>query len=123
MSKIVRAANAMVSNSDKIGDVKKTENEYFFLYNDKYKWSISYSSVDRSYALFYYPGDASIEMLAAKSPDEWQNYNEYVRYSSKDLNSKEANETFSELFRIIEEKAYGVDKILDDIIKDDTISF
>jgi len=57
------------------------------------------------------------------SLDDWQTDEEYIRYSSKDLNSKEAYETFSELYRIIEEKVFGVDKALDDIIKDDMSIF
>jgi hypothetical protein len=123
MSKIVRAANAMISNADKISEVKRGVGEYFFLYNSKYKWSISYNEVEKSYSLFYYPSSTSIETLAAMSLDDWQTDEEYIRYSSKDLNSKEAYETFSELYRIIEEKVFGVDKALDDIIKDDMSIF
>ena len=60
MSKIVRAANSMVSNDVKISNVTKRRNEYFFLYDGKYKWSIILYE-EGSYKLFYYPTEISIE--------------------------------------------------------------
>ena len=40
MTKIVQAVNAMISNPDKIKSVIPNGQEFFFIYKDKYKWSI-----------------------------------------------------------------------------------
>ena len=111
MSKIVVAANAIINNPEDITNVRKSGNEYYFLYKGKYKWSISES--DGEYYVHYYPDESTIDELVSTS--DWQSIN-FVTYSTKDLKTREAYETFSELYLLIKEKLYGVDKVLDDII-------
>ena len=45
MSKIVRAANVMIANEDKISNILRNENEIFFVYKKKYTWSDSINGV------------------------------------------------------------------------------
>ena len=116
MSKIVKVANAMIMSDKKITDVQGNENgEYFFMYDGKYKWSIN--CVGNEYNLFYYPGDISIEKLMSFSPPEWDEYKDMIRYGTKEINAKEARDTFRELYLMLKEKAYGTDKAFDDIIE------
>lgn len=121
MSKIVQAINAMISNQGLIDMVLQGEDEYFFLYKKKYKWSMRSNNQD-VYFLYYYPTNKlSLEQLANFSPDDWQNYSEMVLYRSADIGTKEAKDSFSELYSLLREKIYGVDKVLDDIIGDDDL--
>lgn len=111
--KIVTAANMMISRQELITNVLPGRNEYFFLYDGKYKWSISHLEEGDIYFLHYYPGNADLEALAAE-----QNWNEidYMTYSSKTLGTKEAQQTFQDLYQIVKEKIYGIDTVLNDII-------
>jgi hypothetical protein len=120
MSKIVSAANAMISNDHKIGSVSPNGSEYFFLYDNKHKWSIRHDAgTTENTVLFFYPSDdISIEQLASFGQDDWQYYNKMVSYSAKEIGTIEAEQTFKELFSIVKEKAFGVDDVLDQIISD-----
>lgn len=115
MSKIIRTVNTMIQNPDKITNVKRKENEYYFLYNEKYKWSIHKS--ESVYYLHYYPFDITIEEISEIEDLEWEAY-DYVSYNTKELKSREAEESFLELYQILKEKIYNMDKVLDEIIKD-----
>lgn len=117
MSKIIQAVNSMISNSDLITNVISSGNkELFFLYNKKHKWSMRVSH-DGVYSLWYYPSDQTLEEIANTLDHEWE-YIQMVHYSSKDLATKEALDSFKELFTILEEKLFGMDSVLDDIISD-----
>ncbi len=119
MSRIVSAINSMINNAGKITKVIPSEGVYYFLYADKYKWSII-KYADDSYYLNYFPGELTIEKMAELSDYDWNEMNiENVRYSTDDLKAKEAYESFRELFLIVKEKLFGVDQVLDDIIEDD----
>lgn len=115
MSKIVAAANSMVANQKKINPVLTGQNgnEIFFVYDGKFKWSMNHSN--DQYWLYFYPGRESIEELAGTY--DWDQVN-MVAYSAKEIGTKEAFDTFSELYTTIKEKLYGVDEALDEIIGD-----
>lgn len=117
MSKIIAVINSMISNSNKISQIIPRQKEYYFLYDNKYKWSISVDNNDVFY-LHYYAGEESIEQLASYSALEWSEY-QYVTYSSKQMKTREAYESMQELYRIVKEKLCGVDEAFDDIIKGD----
>lgn len=123
MSKIIRAINAMVSNSDKITEVYRDKNELFFLYNGKHKWSIFEKQKEEGYILYYYPAKIipeSIEELSRMSPAEVSKLEgKYVAYETDEFKTREAKESFGELFLIIKEKLLGIDKVLAEIIDDD----
>ncbi|MCP3052016.1 hypothetical protein K6X12_13185 [Xanthomonas euvesicatoria pv. allii] len=114
--KVVAAANAMISNPKLITSVipGRLGNEIFFLYDGKYKWSVLTSGNDCS--LFFYPGSAELAYMAAWDEDQWQDLNEHIRYSAKELGTKEALETFTELYRVVQERRYDIDDVLEDII-------
>jgi hypothetical protein len=122
MSKIIQAVNSMISNANKITDVLRGQDdgEIFFLYKGKYKWSIkAYDGGD--YFLYYYPNPKdALSELASIDEENWTNV-ELTMYSTKDIKTQEAKETFRELFLKAKEKLYGMDKVLDDIINDDII--
>jgi hypothetical protein len=116
MSKIVQAANSIILSKDKISNVNaahESGNELFFEFDKKYVWSIN--SYDDGYSLFYYPRYKSAEKAAAVPPYDWQPH-DYISYSSSDIGTFEAEQTFSELYSIIKEKQFGVDTVLDEII-------
>lgn len=116
MAKIVQVANAMISNSSKISNVLKNKNEYFFLYNKKYKWSISKSD-DEDYYLHFYPTESmTIEELSVFN--EWSDFNQFVTYTTKDIKTQESIETFRELYQIVSDKIFGLDDIFDQIINE-----
>jgi hypothetical protein len=115
--KIVQVLNAMISNPDKITGVIRNGKEFFFLYKEKYKWSINQLE-DGNYAIHLYPdSEDTIEGLANLQMDEWMHYN-YVTYSTKEIKTQEAEETFSELYKIVGDKLYGLDDIFNDILAD-----
>ncbi|ENV63636.1 hypothetical protein F949_01011 [Acinetobacter junii NIPH 182] len=116
MSKIVQAVNAMLSNSKLITDVMVEDAEYFFLYKSKYKWSIK--RIEDEIILWFYPGSESLQQLIHLTlGSDWQSV-PMVRYSDKEIGTKEAKLSFVELYNLIKEKVYGVDDALDDIISD-----
>jgi len=116
MSKIITAINTMITHENMISNAQIGTNikEIFFLYNEKYKWSISINNENNQYFLYYYSGDETIEALASHE-GTWEG-TKYIHYSSKDLKTREAYESMVELYRIVKEKAYGVDQALNDII-------
>lgn len=116
MSKIVQAVNAMISNPDLISNVIPNEKEFFFLYKDKYKWSITRRD-DSTHIIWYYPGTEHLESLAAYDGQDWEG-TPMVTYKDAEIGTKEAKASFSELYTLIKERAYGVNDVLDDIISD-----
>lgn len=113
--KIVSAVNAMVANPDRIGEVTPGGGgETFFSYGGRYKWSIKSELEDVK--LWFYPGSQSLQDLANFEGYDWEEFNDLVFYSAKEIGTKEAHSSFEELFRIVKEKRFGVDKALDDII-------
>lgn len=109
----------MIQNPHKMTNVRKGVGEYFFLYNKKYKWSVSISDeiLAPTYYLHYYPFEMTIEELSKIPQEEWDSY-EYLSFSTKELKSQEAEESFQELYRMVKGKIYKVNEVLDDIIKD-----
>jgi hypothetical protein len=117
MSKIVQAANVMITRKNLITNVSQGDNEIFFTYNDKYNWSVSRR--DGDVALWYYPKSDSLDDLVSRSyAQAWEEV-PMIHYKVSDLGTREAAETFGELYRTVKEKMFGVDDVLDDIIKDD----
>ncbi|MFM0501935.1 hypothetical protein [Paraburkholderia caffeinilytica] len=117
MSKIVQAANVMISRKNLITDVTSGDKEIFFTYNGKYHWSIAKRDDDT--LLWFYPRAESLEELVGRSHhQEWEDV-EMVTYRSSEIGTREASETFDELYTTIKEKLFGVDEVLDDIINDD----
>lgn len=116
MSKIVQAVNSMISNSHLISNVIRGGEEIFFLYKNSYKWSMKRR--DDSHLLWFYPGDESLEQLAQHFSHEFGSPEDItmVSYSDKEIGTKEAKASFSELYTLLNEKLYGVDEVLDDII-------
>ena len=121
MSKIVKAVNVMVSNSNLITDVVKGqhETECFFKYDKKHHWSIL-RNPEKQFYLSYFPGEPNLKDLAKIRDDEWVMYAPHnVNYSTKELATREAIETFGELFSIVNSKVHGMDDVLDEIIGTD----
>jgi len=118
MSKIVQAVNAMISNKDKIsGIVGNGQAEFFFLYDRKHKWSILRRSGGiEDYTIFYYPTSRPLNELADFEPDDWQDFDEIVSYSTKEIGTREALQSFRALFLLIKEMRFGIDEALDEII-------
>lgn len=113
MSKIVLAVNSMISNAEKISDINRdlTESEYLFKYDNKYVWGISENK--EKYSLYFYPETKEVNEL--KSVIDWDEV-PLVIYTTEDLKTREALESFRDLYLIIKQKQYDVDRVLDDII-------
>lgn len=118
MSKIVQAVNAMITNANLITNVIRGQNEIFFLYKGKYKWSMA--KRDDGFWLWYYPGEQKLERLAR---EDWDEDLPMVTYNDASVGTREAKASFGELHTIIKEKVFGVDEVLDDIIGDSDIDF
>lgn len=116
MSKIIQAVNVMISNPHNIGTIIPTSrDEYFFTYKGKQaesKWSVR--AFEDEYFLHFYPGDQGLEALAII--DDWTNV-PIVTYATQELKTREARESFSELYRVVKQKLYNVDAALEDIIE------
>jgi hypothetical protein len=120
MSKIVTAVNVMIMQREKISSVLagQFDREVFFLYDAKHKWSILKND-SGDYVLSYYPKPYALESYAQISPEEWDDTIDVVMYRSKELGTKEAKQSFAELYNVAQEMKYGMDNILDDIISAD----
>ena len=107
----------MILNLEKITSVRKSNeaSEYYFIYNEKYKWSIMQDQGDKEFSIYYYPTGQSLDEIMHES--DWQNI-DLVYYSTREIKTKEAHESFSELYTLIKEKVYGIDDVFDDIISD-----
>lgn len=117
MSRIVTAVNAMIVNPQLITRVIKGDpNEFFFLYKDKYKWSMARTPAGIS--LWFYPSEGiTLEELAAADDSDWEDI-PMVHYRDTEIGTKEAKESFSELYTMLNEKVYGMDEVLNDISSD-----
>lgn len=114
MNKIILAINSMIENSDEISVVVGKNNEYIFSYQGSI-WSIfEYNDPESGYSLVLYPRTKSISQL--ESLDNPRFNTPHIIYSSGDLKTQEALESFHELYNILKEKVYGVDDILNKII-------
>ena len=113
MSKIVLAINSMISNEEKITDIHRDlmDSEFLFKYADKYVWGIS--KHEENYSLFFYPESKDVNELAGVI--DWSNV-PMVVYKTEDLKTREAIESFRELYLIVQRKLHNVDRVLDEII-------
>ncbi len=128
MSKIVQAINVMIANKDKISDVRRGNHnidEYFFSYKSKYVWSIA-KNADETFSIYNYPlgkgyqVDEYVNYLSSLEINDFAENNvDFVGYSTKELSTREAKDSFSELYTIVKENILGIDTVLDDIINDD----
>ena len=120
MSKVIQVINTMISNSNKITDVVKgstDQEEYFFLYDNNYRWSIleSVEEAELYYIAYIYP-KTKLSVLNLASALSFTGEESFVPYSSKDLKSQEALESFRELFNVVKSKLLGVDDIFSKIL-------
>jgi hypothetical protein len=113
MSKIVQAVNAMIANPHLISDVYKAADEFFFLYKGRYKWSMA--SRESGRWLWYYPGPETLQVLVSRQGGNWDGV-DMVSYCDTEIGTKEAKASFGELHSLLQEKVYGVDDVLTDII-------
>jgi hypothetical protein len=113
--RIVQVVNAMISASAKITDVTRNDKEYFFMYDGKYRWSIIKDSNGSDYYLHFYP-TFTVSTAQMANIEDWSEY-EFITYRTEELKTKEAYESFSELYQIVAEKVFGVDDIFDNILK------
>lgn len=118
MNKIIEAIKTMIANPGKITNVMKARGEghpeFFFLYDNKYKWSIM--SAPEDYNLYYYAVSESIKELANLELDDWMNV-DFITYKSKDFNSNEITSIFKDFYSLVKEKYYKIDEAIDAIIK------
>ena len=118
MSKIVQAVNTMIENPKLITKVIRSGDELFFLYKNKYKWSMT--KRQGTYLLWFYPGEETLEQLVSYEVQEWDDV-AMVTYRDSDIGTREAKSSFSELYQLLQEKVHGVNDVLDDIISDDSL--
>ena len=119
MTNIIEAVKSIISKNEKITCVKRINDEIFFLFNEKYKLSMMsyHENSDRfEYLLNCYPGTEKLEELYTLVEANEINKVSSITYRTDELKSREAYESFQQLFKIIEEKSLGIDKILDEII-------
>jgi hypothetical protein len=111
----------MVENPDLITSVMKGtgSTELFFLYKAKYNWSVSKNASAAEYFLHFYPTGYKIQQLARI--EDWDEFSDFVTYRSADLGGKEAQQSFAALYGLVQEKLFGMDKVLDDILSDDLL--
>lgn len=116
MSKIIQAINAMISNPSLISSVQGSDLLIFFLYKEKYKWSI-FKSGNGVHTLQFFPGDISIQELVSADEYQWD-FIEKVSYNDNEIGTKEAKASFAELYTTVSERRYGLNDVLEDIISD-----
>lgn len=122
MSRIVSAVNVMILNSKKIDPILVQNDEYFFVYDNKHKWSVIESNDDIVLRL-YAKNDQTLEQIV--SAQIFGAIPNTVSYSARELGGREVWQSWKELLTLVKEKALGVRDVLDEIISsaDDDIPF
>ena len=69
--------------------------------------------------LWFYPDEGTLEGLTSNEGHDWDSVN-IVTYRDSEIGTREAKASFSELYKLLEEKVYGVNEALDDIISGDS---
>lgn len=106
MKEIVNTINAMVSNPELITSVLRGQNEAecFFIYDQKYIWSIL-KRVDGEFYLACYPDEQDISGLASIHERAWHYIGPHcIEYTSDQLGIVEAKSSMNELFDIVNAK-------------------
>jgi len=126
MSKIVAAAKAMLSNSNKISNVINTNSYWFYLYDQKYAWCIqswNYEGENRYMLYFLKAGEnfyvdevGVFERLSRKDVKSMVKDGDAIEYNSNEIGTDEALQAFRLLYTTVKEKGFGIDKVLDEII-------
>jgi hypothetical protein len=119
MNKIIQTINAMIIKANKISHITEGQgSELFFLFDNKYKWSIVRG--EEEYFLHYYKTDISLTELA--KIQEWDQLEDvFTTFSTKDIKGREANESFADLYQLLRNKRFDMDKVMDDIIGDEIL--
>ncbi len=118
MSKIVRTINAMLSNAGKITETLAAGGDYYFVYDGKHRWSIG--TCDDGYALTYFATSLNLSAISRMRYDGGAlDMINPVTYLSNDIGTREARESFRELFMTVRDRASGLDRVMDEIIGDD----
>ncbi len=123
MSKIIQVINSIIEHSEKISNTEKIDNYYYFMYKE-YVWSILRTDLDESgvgYYLSYYPRIKKVSDLTKLSMME-RFKAECINYSTYDIKTQEAFESFAELYTIVKEKYFGVNKMFDDILGENQVA-
>ena len=125
MSKIIQAMKKMIENRHEIGEIGMhgTNGEYnrlFFTYRKQYKWLIAYSPETNDYTLCYFSGNEPIHIIESKFSREFGSgpENDDFRYSTALYSSEKEKDTFHSLFKVVKERYFDLDGILDEIIED-----
>lgn len=125
MDKIIPTMQAMLKHPENISDVcvgtESHVEEYFFVYGDKYKWSISQAE-DGSYNLYYYAlPQFTIKKIAGMRIEEQQP--NLMWFTSKNFPGKEQQLAFADLYKVVKAKLFNIDAVMEDIIGDDLTPF
>jgi len=121
MSKIVQVVNTMLNNPSKITNVQKTHDVIFFNYIHEQLWGIFKQDNDQIILSIYPQKDIPITVKDLVNMDDldWKLTPPIsIAYSSESLKESAALESFTELYKVIIEKLYGIDDIFDEIIQD-----
>lgn len=112
-SKIVQAINSMIQNNEYLDDVALSDGEFYFRYKN-YIWSIKRE--EDGFFLYYYPGFTEVRSVITSNMTGQLTPDSVAVYRSADIKTREAIESFSELHKIVKDKMFNMDKVLDDII-------
>jgi hypothetical protein len=121
-AKLVIALNTMIENFGKITEIHKAGSTYFFRYLGKQTWAIQcvlnvpFISDLHEYRAFYFPGDVTPQQ-AALGMERNDPQLEQVSFSTSEIKTTEARETFSDLYRRLGMKEFNIDRVLDEIIQ------
>lgn len=113
MSKVVQAVNSMVSQAELISGVIQSERgEIYFVFGNKYVWSIDQAPAD-DFVLYFYPDQTEPKeaMMSDSVPGV-----PTVRYRSSEIGTREAKASFAELYTIVSSKLWNMEQVLNDII-------
>ena len=116
MEKIAQALAKMNERRDLISPVIRKGSEYYFLFNKKHKWSISYgthATASKLYSLYFYTMPNNIEEIAIM-PSFTEDM--YVHYSQGKLLELGCLNAVINLYEFLESSSSGIEKALDDIL-------
>ncbi|ACF13126.1 hypothetical protein Ctha_0657 [Chloroherpeton thalassium ATCC 35110] len=116
MSKIVQAVRKMAANAESIIEHKHDDHKFFFTYMEKYLWSLEYDTNEDYYLLQFYPNLEEFMHFLENGQAQQISSISTICFSTKQLDSQEAYDSFKDLFQLLKSRKYDFDKVLDEII-------
>lgn len=112
--RIAEVLKTMLRNKELISRpiYKKEEREFYFLYDQKYKWSILTSPSGAEFTVYIYPGEENLQQVY----DDWSTA-EKISFSTVSLTDYEFRTACRALYEYLRDDYFGVERLFNEILQ------